>query len=81
MCEYKDEIPDPAKMHMLWGMWMRRSRETPPSPEEMAKYARDQAALAERVRKLEAADAKLRVQEQLEKKLGGSELPLLPLVA
>ena len=72
MVEYKDDTPDPAKLHMLWSSWLRYTRSYPPTPEEIIKYEQDKVAFAEKVRKLEEADAKLRMQEQLERKLSGN---------
>ncbi len=78
MVEYKDPIPDPAKLHMLWSSWLRNRREHPPTPQEIAKYERDRVLLAARVKDLEEADAKLRAQEQLEKAMNGGEEPGAP---
>lgn len=73
MVDYKESVPDPNSLHMLWSQWLRRIREDPPTEAEIDKYEADKAAFAKKVRDIEEADAKLRIQEQLERKLGGGK--------
>lgn len=54
---------------MPWNAWLRYTREEPPTPEELERHERGADALAERVRRINEEDARLRIEEMAEKQL------------
>lgn len=63
MVEYKDPIPDPTAVPRIWWSWMSYRMDHAPTVEEIAAEDRRVSTLAAKVKKLEEADAKLRLQE------------------
>ncbi len=74
MVEYKEAIPDPNTVPTIWWSWMASTREHPPTTEELRNEELKSAAMTERVRKLEEADHKLRMQE-ISNRMHGSSAP------
>eukprot|EP00471_Norrisiella_sphaerica_P004607 CAMPEP_0184487208 /NCGR_PEP_ID=MMETSP0113_2-20130426/9486_1 /TAXON_ID=91329 /ORGANISM="Norrisiella sphaerica, Strain BC52" /LENGTH=152 /DNA_ID=CAMNT_0026869421 /DNA_START=104 /DNA_END=562 /DNA_ORIENTATION=+ len=67
MVDFKGGVYEPDQIHKLWSMWLSHTRDDPPTQEEMEVYDREMDDLAERVKEVEAEDAKKRMQEQLER--------------
>lgn len=57
-------------LHPAWRAWLSGQREDPPTAQEIEKRKRDMVTLKENVKKLEMEDAKLRVQEQMNRDRG-----------
>lgn len=69
--EYITQIPEPDQLHILWEGWLRFSRLNPPTDEDIAQYDAKMVKYHENVRMAEERDAKLRLEEQLMRKLSG----------
>jgi len=69
MVDYAD-TPDPHSIPMLWHSWLRSHRADPPSIDELEAEVKRQQVLANKVQALHVADAKLRMQEIAERRMG-----------
>lgn len=66
-----ENLGDSRTVPLAWYGWLRHTRTEAPTVEEVDAEAAAQAALQQRVAALNAADAKLRLQEMAEKNIGG----------
>lgn len=76
-----ENLGDSRTVPLAWYGWLRHTRAEAPTVEEVDAEAAAQAALQQRVAALNAADAKLRLQEMAEKNIGGACGPALHAVA
>jgi len=67
-----ENLGDSRTVPLAWYGWLRHTRAEAPTVEEVDAEAAAQAALQQRVAALNAADAKLRLQEMAEKNIGGA---------
>ena len=71
MVAYRDSTAAPHTVPMLWHSWLRGHRTEPPSLDELRADDERMAALQRKVSALRAADDKLRVQEEVERRMSG----------
>lgn len=64
----------PADLHVFWDAWLRHHRKLPPSPDEIQRHAVKMEKYYQRVAMHEMRDAKLRKEEQMQRKLSGEVL-------
>eukprot|EP00461_Guttulinopsis_vulgaris_P001971 UN01972 len=69
--EYVNGEWRPDDIHVFWDAWLRHSRKHPPSDQEMQRYNEKMQVYYERVKMHEERDAKLRREEQMQRKLTG----------
>jgi len=62
--EFRDRWTSPKELHPLWFSWVYRDRPTAPTEAEIQKFERDQLNLQHKVKELEKADAKIRLEQQ-----------------
>jgi NADH:ubiquinone oxidoreductase subunit len=69
--EYKDNNnPTPNNIHELWDLWLRHAVWDPPTRDDIDKYELRRNKYLSRVKMMEERDEKVRLEEQLQRKLG-----------
>ena len=71
MVDYRDSVAAPHTVPMLWHSWLRGHRSEPPTLDELRADEERMAGLQRKVAVLKAADEKLRVQEEVERRMSG----------